>query len=404
MRVDLVGADHRDLGVALAEATRLAREVEAARIEVVATAITAATPAADGHRDPAAWVRATLDVSRETSLLLVARARLAIHFPAYLEALRDGRLHLDHYDELLRAHRNPRARGTLGEFVDVFTSCARRLTFADFVRAVSQWIQLADEDGRPPEDRHSDRWFSLGRQRDGSCTLKGRFGSEATAVIDDVLGRFLDAENRIDRHAAAQAGTPGEYPRTTGQRAADAFMAMLAQSVATPPGETPVPLVRIIVSERSALEALGAIEPSGPEVFHERLCRTVNGHPVSRTQLIEAMAVGQIQVMIVDALGHPIAMGAPGSLFTGRLRDSALSQFPECAYAGCGITHRHLQADHVIPRSRGGPTSADNLAGVCGRHNSWRHDHGYHLWRDTDGRWHTLRPDGTDLLEDPTGR
>ncbi len=39
----------------------------------------------------------------------------------------------------------------------------------------------------------------------------------------------------------------------------------------------------------------------------------------------------------------------------------------------------------------------DNAAVLCGRHNRWRHNHGYHVTRDADGRLHTYRPDGTPL-------
>ncbi len=395
--VQLQGADDRDVGVALAEANRLVCQSEAARIEVVAWAMQRCVHAADGHRDAASWARATLDVSKDTSIQLMGRARLAAEFPAYLDALREGRLHLDHYDEVVRAYRNPRARATLSDFVDVFVRCAQRLCFPDFEVAVTEWIRLADQDGREPCERHSERWFSLGKKRDGTSSLRGRFGREATAIIEDIFHRFLDQENRIDRDGALAAGTPGEYARTPAQRSADAFMAMIGQAVCTPPGEPAVPLVRIVVSERSALDALGAVTPDGPDAFREHMCRTVDGTPLSRRELLDALAIGRVQAMIVDAHGTPLAMGRPGALFTGRLRDAVLSLHPHCAYAGCAITHRHLQADHVTPRSRGGPTSADNAAGTCGRHNAWRHNHGYHLWRDPDGRWHTRRPDGSDL-------
>ena len=31
-------------------------------------------------------------------------------------------------------------------------------------------------------------------------------------------------------------------------------------------------------------------------------------------------------------------------------------------------------------------------------HHSRRKEHGYVVWRDPAGRWHTYRPDGTEIL------
>lgn len=46
-----------------------------------------------------------------------------------------------------------------------------------------------------------------------------------------------------------------------------------------------------------------------------------------------------------------------------RLRAACLARHPVCATEGCG--QRSVVADHVIPRSRGGADSLDNLVGRC---------------------------------------
>jgi hypothetical protein len=33
---------------------------------------------------------------------------------------------------------------------------------------------------------------------------------------------------------------------------------------------------------------------------------------------------------------------------------------------------------------------------LCGRHNRWK-NRGYRTWRDDQGRWHLIRPDGTEM-------
>ena len=46
-----------------------------------------------------------------------------------------------------------------------------------------------------------------------------------------------------------------------------------------------------------------------------------------------------------------------------RLRAACLAQHPICATEGCG--NRSVVADHVLPRSRGGADTLDNLVGRC---------------------------------------
>ncbi|HEV7213006.1 MAG TPA: endonuclease, partial [Blastococcus sp.] len=45
----------------------------------------------------------------------------------------------------------------------------------------------------------------------------------------------------------------------------------------------------------------------------------------------------------------------------------------------------------------GGETSEENSGLLCERHHTKVH-HGFRIQRDPDGRWHTYRPDGTEIL------
>jgi hypothetical protein len=48
----------------------------------------------------------------------------------------------------------------------------------------------------------------------------------------------------------------------------------------------------------------------------------------------------------------------------------------------------------------GGDTSVENSGLLCERHHTKVH-HGYTIERDPQGRWHTYRPDGTEILIHP---
>jgi hypothetical protein len=67
------------------------------------------------------------------------------------------------------------------------------------------------------------------------------------------------------------------------------------------------------------------------------------------------------------------------------------------SFAGCDAPPWWCEVHHVLPWLFGGPTSLDNSALLCERHHTQVH-HGFTVERDEHGRWHTYRPDGTEIL------
>ena len=63
------------------------------------------------------------------------------------------------------------------------------------------------------------------------------------------------------------------------------------------------------------------------------------------------------------ATGALVAMDSRAELFQGRLAEFIRLRDRVCRTPGCGALIRHT--DHVEPRSRGGPTTADNGQGLC---------------------------------------
>jgi hypothetical protein len=61
--------------------------------------------------------------------------------------------------------------------------------------------------------------------------------------------------------------------------------------------------------------------------------------------------------------GSLVAMDSKAELFAGRLAEFIRLRDRICRTAGCGAPVRHT--DHVEPRVRGGPTTADNGQGLC---------------------------------------
>ncbi len=68
------------------------------------------------------------------------------------------------------------------------------------------------------------------------------------------------------------------------------------------------------------------------------------------------------------------------------------------SFAGCGAPTYWCDVHHLLEwHADEGETSLENSALLCERHHTKAH-HGFRIERDPDGRWHTYRPDGTEIL------
>ena len=68
-----------------------------------------------------------------------------------------------------------------------------------------------------------------------------------------------------------------------------------------------------------------------------------------------------------------------------------------CVFTGCEAPAWWCEVHHVLHWGDGGETCLANSALLCERHHGKVH-HGFTIVRDPDGRWHTYRPDGTEIL------
>ena len=82
-------------------------------------------------------------------------------------------------------------------------------------------------------------------------------------------------------------------------------------------------------------------------------------------------------------------------------RDLVLAAATTCTWAGCVVPNRYCHADHLDDwHTRHGPTDIANGGPACPHHNLFK-NHGYRTHRDHHGYWHTHRPDGTEITDQP---
>jgi hypothetical protein len=94
------------------------------------------------------------------------------------------------------------------------------------------------------------------------------------------------------------------------------------------------------------------------------------------------------------------ADGSVDQVISPALRRKILRRDGGCTFPGCE-ERRWLHIHHVIHRSRGGPTTPENLRARCGFCHLVVHRPGWREEFGPDGEVHIFRPDGTEFTTDP---
>ena len=386
--------------------------VEAELIAVVGALERTAAYRADGHASVRGLLRAEARWAEADIAHRQRAARLIADEPMVADGLASGAIGVAQVRALARARANPRCGHLLSQHLGLLLDHARTLPFDDFVRCVRRWEQLADADGahRDAEATHAQRTAHIG-VHDGVGHVRATGGALDVAELAEILQRYADGEFMADWDAVrAQRGDDAAaalLPRTDAQRRFDALVRIFRDAVSTPAGaQPPEPTVNIVMDAVTfettlARMRLISLRPHGVPTLDDLpitawRCETLGGTLVDPVEAIAAALHGHVRRVVFDSVGNVIDLGRRRRLFTGAAREAVRLQSNRCIWPGCTIATGRCQADHVDEWQRAGETRPDNGAPLCGRHNRLK-SRGYRTWRGPEGRWHTARPDGTEI-------
>lgn len=109
----------------------------------------------------------------------------------------------------------------------------------------------------------------------------------------------------------------------------------------------------------------------------------------------------RLRFVLTDEVGNAAGIGRASRDVPSWLRQAVLKAYDfSCVFPGCDC-RRYLDAHHVVHWSRGGPTDFDNLIPLCSRHHDLVHEHGWSVFRGTNGTVIWYRPDGREYLPGP---
>jgi hypothetical protein len=233
-----------------------------------------------------------------------------------------------------------------------------------------------DQDG-PEPDPTEERFLTLVQHADGSIT--GRFH------LDPVAAQKVQAALEAHR----QADRPAGDERTLGQQQADAWAQWADNTLAV--GTAPLlrrakPQVAVKISSGDLADP--ATGKGAADLGFGGVASAAKARQLACDAELRRYLIGPDGELL--DLGRSHRLATPGLRKAVELRDEA------CVFSGCDAPTWWCDVHHVVHWLFGGETSLKNSALLCERHHTQVH-HGFRIERDTAGRWHTYRPDGTEI-------
>jgi hypothetical protein len=339
------------------------------RLEAIATRSVASWDARqawadDDARTGPAWLAARTHMPLPSARRIVGLGRALRHLPVAEAAWLAGEIDSAHVRVLAMARTEHTAEAMARDEAELVHS-ARTMFFSHFKRVVDYWYQHADPDG---VERNAKRQVD-GRRLDISTTFQGAVVGDF--VLDPINGTVVaETIANLERElfeadwaeAKARLGRDplvAELRRTAKQRRADALLEMAVRSRTAPKdGRRPAPLFSVFV---------------GFETFAGRICELANGTVVTPGALVPWLDETYVERVVFDGPSRVIDVGEQRRFFAGATRRGVEVRDRECFSDTCEERGDHLQVDHILPASQGGPTVMDNGRLACGFHNRRRH-------------------------------
>ena len=357
--------------------------IDAELARTVRRAELAQAPESDGLKSMASWLRGHCRLSPAAAGRLVRAGRAVEQLPALAAAHADGTVTADQVDvitDVVKPINLTRAAAhgiDLAAIDETFASVAATRPHVDLARVVHHYLERLDEDG-PEPDPTEQRELTLSKHTDGSLSLRGHLDAVGGEKVQAVLESMV------------QADRPAGDTRTRAQRLGDAFVQWADNTLAA----GGLPLLRTVRPQ--AVVTLGLADFVDPATG-KAAAELGFGATISAARARWAACDADLTRLVLDADGLPLDVGRTARLVPPHLRKAVEARDTMCVFACCDAPTHWCEVHHLLAWALGGATSLDNSALLCERHHTQVH-HGYRVKRDPAGRWHTWRPDGTEIL------
>ena len=253
-------------------------------------------------------------------------------------------------------------------------------TLRQLARRISDHL---DPDGTLIEaaQRERQRGLTVQQRPDGSARVDG----ELTALCAEALLTCLDSLAK-----PRPAEDRGADTRNASQRRHDALHDTLRAALRS--GQLPntggvAATIQVTMTKEQAETGTG-------------LARTGHGAFIPVRTALALAGDAQLQVVVTTKVGAVSAYSSTQRLFTAAQRLAMAARDLGCSLPGCTVPAAWCEAHHVIEDSKGGPTSIDNGALLCGDHHRNFESRGFSCVM-IDGIPHWIAPPWLDPTRTP---
>ena len=337
----------------------------------------------DGLKTMGSWLQGHGHLPAAAASRLVATGRALAQLPAVAAAFADGAIIPEGVTAIAPVTTPDRLAAAAAQDIDftavdtLLAEVALARPHAELRQVVAHYLVRLDPDG-PEPDPTEGRLLSIFRHDDGR--VSGRF------ELDAVGGEKLLA----GIESILQANRPVGDDRTRVQQQADAFVQLVDNQLAS--GTLPFlrrvkPQVYLMMSPADLLDP-GTVPAAATTGF---------GAAISAARARGVLCDGALTRVVLDPETRSMNVGRTQRIFPSHIRKAADLRDQGCVFAGCGAPTYWCELHHLLEWEFGGETSEQNSGLLCERHHTKCH-HGFRIERDSQGRWHTYRPDGTEIL------
>jgi hypothetical protein len=340
----------------------------------------------DGMKTMQSWLRGHCRLSVSEAFRTVRRGRALEQLPAVAAGFAAGLITAEQVTVAAQVTRPEHVTAAAAQDVDLgqidaaLAEVAMTRQHADLGRVVHHYLSRLDPDGTEPDPTEGRRlWMST--WSDGTVT--GRF------QLDALGGEKVQAA----LEAIVQADRPKGDDRGRDQQLGDALVQLADLAL----GFEKLPMHR--GSKPHVVVTIAAGDLFDPAVG-AGAARLGFGSWFSAQQARHLACDASLTPITIDEHGVPLNEGRTKRIGSPHIRRALVVRDEHCIFAGCTAPHYWSDVHHVVHWIDGGETSVENSALLCERHHTKVH-HGFTIERDPTGRWHTYRPDGTEILIPP---
>ena len=262
---------------------------------------------------------------------------------------------------------NPRTHFALRADQQIFVDAAPTMSFKDFERVCDYWKIAADPDGEEPKAQLDAVGFRARQRPDGMVKVDGLLDPLSASVLLTPLRKLVNQLTLRDEETG--------QARSESNRHLEALLHLVTRGAANADGTQPDPLINIVMSHEVAQDQLRRMAEDGYDQSDlpvnanlvDGRCELIDGTPLHpHYAMLLLLSAAKLTRVVMDADDRIIDASVPTRGFAKWQKQLlAIRQRGRCGTDGCDAPFWWLQADHVLPWSKGGDTSLDNGKHVC---------------------------------------